>query len=262
MRAILLGSGGSTGVPMIGGPDGHGDWGDCDPREPRNQRTRTSLLLEGDDGARLLVDTGPDLRAQLLAAGIGRVEAVVYTHAHADHITGLDDVRILNRGVDRPLEAFGFAETLAELNTRFGYAFRPMTKTGFYRPALLPRAVAPGDTVAMAGMAVRVFAQDHGWTTSLGFRVGGFAYSTDVVRLDAAALDVLAGVDTWVVGCVRREGTHPTHASLTLVKEWVAEVRPRRTVLTHMGINMDWGWLVAHLPAGIEPGYDGMVLTV
>jgi phosphoribosyl 1,2-cyclic phosphate phosphodiesterase len=262
MRVTLLGTGGSPGVPMIGGADGRGEWGACDPAEPRNRRTRTSIVVESDDGARLLVDTGPDLRAQLLAAAIPRVEAIVYTHAHADHITGLDDVRILNRAIGRPLEVFGFQATLDELRERFGYAFTPVSKPGFFRPALLPVIVFPGQTATICGMTLQVFAQDHGWTTSLGFRTGGFAYSTDVIRLDDAAFQVLEGVDTWLVGCVLRHGPHMTHAYLDLVYEWVARVRPRRTVLTHMSADMDWAWLKANLPPGIEPGFDGMVLAV
>ena len=193
MRVILLGTGGSPGVPLIGGPDGRGDWGNCDPTEPRNRRTRASVVVEADDGARLLVDTGPDMRAQLLANAIGQVDAIIYTHAHADHITGIDDVRILNRNLGRPIEAFGLPATLEEIAARFAYAFRPVSNPGFYRPALEPRVVASGEVVRIAGMEVQVFAQDHGWTTSLGFRTGGFAYSTDVVRLDDAGAAGVAG---------------------------------------------------------------------
>jgi phosphoribosyl 1,2-cyclic phosphate phosphodiesterase len=261
MRVILLGTGGSPGVPWIGGPDGRGDWGDCDPTEPRNRRTRASIIVEADDGARLLVDTGPDMRAQLLANAIGRVDAILYTHAHADHIIGIDDVRILNRNLGRPIEAFGQQPTLDEISARFAYAFRPPTDTGFYRPALLARPLSPGEVATIAGMPMQIFAQDHGWVTSLGFRTGGFAYSTDVVRLEEPALQTLQDVDTWVVGCVLRDGPHPTHAHLDLVYQWVDRIRPRRTVLTHMSTTMDWAWLKANLPPGIEPGYDGMVIS-
>jgi phosphoribosyl 1,2-cyclic phosphate phosphodiesterase len=262
MRIILLGTGGSPGVPLIGGADGRGEWGTCDPTEPRNRRTRASIIIEADDGARLLVDTGPDMRAQLLANAVGRVDAILYTHAHADHITGIDDIRILNRTLGRPIEAFGLQATLDTISARFAYAFRPATDTAFYRPALLARPLAPGQQATIAGMPLKVFAQDHGWVTSLGFRTGGFAYSTDVVRLDEPALQILEGVDTWVVGCVLREGPHPTHAHLGLVYQWVARIRPRRTVLTHMGTSMDWAWLQSNLPPGIEPGFDGMVLDL
>lgn len=258
LRVTVLGCGGSAGVPLIGGPDGRGDWGACDPNEPRNRRTRASIVLESE-GQRLLVDTSPDLRAQLLACGIPRVDAILYTHSHADHITGLDEVRILNRIVGRPLEALGTAGTLGELERRFGYAFRPWRPPGFFRPVLTPRAAGPGETAVVAGLPIRLFEQDHGSTRTLGLRTGGFAYSTDVVALADAALDGLAGVHTWLVDCFQRE-PHSTHAHLELVLRWAARVAPARTVLTHMGIDMDWGWLAANLPTGVEPAYDGQIL--
>ncbi|WP_239002818.1 MBL fold metallo-hydrolase [Rhodovastum atsumiense] len=258
IRAVLMGTGGSAGVPHIGGADGHGDWGACDPQEPRNRRTRSSLLVS-QGSATLLVDTPPDLRAQLLASGTARVDAILFTHAHADHILGLDDVRMLNRNIGRPIEAFATEATLSELKRRFDYAFRPWEPPGFYRPVLIEHVVTPGQTVHASGMRVQVFDQDHGYSRSLGMRIGGFAYSTDVVGLDEAAFATLEGVDTWVVACFQRQ-RHRCHAWIDQVLSWVERVQPRRTVLTHMGQDMDWAWLVEHLPAGIEPGYDGMVI--
>ena len=261
MKVTLLGTGGSAGVPMIGGADGGGDWGECDPREPRNRRTRTSIVVEIVQGQRLLVDTSPDMRGQLLDCRIAGVDAVLFTHAHADHITGLDDVRILNRIANRPLAAFATAETLAEMTHRFGYAFRPWQPPHFYRPVLEAKPVRPGETIEAAGMAVRLFAQNHGRVETLGLRIGDFGYSTDVVALDEAALAALAGVDTWVVDCFLRGDTHFSHANLDTVLGWVDRLRPRRTVLTHMGTEMDWAWMQANLPPGVEAGYDGMVLA-
>lgn len=260
MRVVMLGCGGSAGVPMIGGADGAGDWGACDPAEPRNRRTRSSIVIECN-GLRLLVDTSPELRLQLTACRIPGVDAILYTHAHADHVTGLDDVRILNRIAGRPLEAFATPRTLEELVRRFGYAFRPSQPPNFFRPALEPREVAPGQTVPMAGMPVRLFEQDHGFAPTLGLRIGPFGYSTDVVALDEAAFETLAGVDTWVVGCFCR-APHPTHAHVDLALDWAARVGARRTVLTHMGNDLDWAWLERRLPAGVEPGHDGLVLEV
>ena len=262
MRVILLGTGGSAGVPTIGGVDGGGDWGDCDPAEPRNRRTRTSIVVEGLDKQRLLVDTSPDMRNQLLDCRIPAVDAILFTHAHADHVTGIDDVRMLNRIVERPLSAFASAVTLAEMTKRFGYAFRPWTPPGFYRPVLEGKLVRPGDVFEAAGLAVRVFTQNHGKVESLGLRIGGFGYSTDVLSLDEAAFAALAGVDTWGVGCFLRSDLHFTHANLNTVLGWVSRLKPRRTVLTHKGTEMDWAWMAAHLPAGVEAGFDGMVLTV
>jgi phosphoribosyl 1,2-cyclic phosphate phosphodiesterase len=262
MRVTLLGTGGSAGVPMIGGADGSGDWGACDPAEPRNRRTRSSIVIENTHNQRLLIDTSPDMRDQFLANRVPGADAVLFTHAHADHITGIDDVRILNRIARRPLEAFATQSTVDEIARRFGYVFAPWDGKGFYRPVLTPHPVKPGDTVQTIGLDVRLFSQGHGRIETLGLRIGAFAYSTDVVHLAEPALEILAGIDTWVVGCFLRHDTHSTHANLPTVLGWVARLRPRRTILTHMGPDMDWAWLSAHLPDGIEAGYDGMVLEV
>jgi phosphoribosyl 1,2-cyclic phosphate phosphodiesterase len=260
MRVTVLGSGGSAGVPLIGGTDGHGNWGVCDPDEPRNRRSRASIVIDNGAG-RLLVDTSPDMRSQLLACGIAGVDAILFTHAHADHILGLDDVRILNRIAGRPLEAFATQATLAELEHRFDYAFQPWQPPGFFRPVLEPRQVAPGATIRAGGHQVRVFDQDHGFSRTLGLRIGGFGYSTDAVSLDEAAFSALQGIDTWLVGCFQRT-PHRTHAWVDLVLDWVKRLRPRRTVLTHMGNDMDWAWLTGRLPPGVEPAHDGMVLEI
>ena len=261
MQVVLLGTGGSAGVPLIGGADGTGNWGVCDPSEPRNRRTRASIVIQSGEGT-LLVDTSPDMRDQLLSCRIPRVDAILFTHAHADHIVGIDDCRILNRIVGRPLEAFATQATLEELTRRFAYAFRPWQPPGFFRPVLVAREVTPGETQTIAGMHVRLFDQDHGFSRSLGLRVGGFGYSTDVVGLDDAALAALAGVDTWVVDCFLRRGPHKTHADLDTVLAWSRRVGARRTILTHMGTDMDWAWLKANLPPGVEPGHDGMTIEI
>ncbi|WP_439594897.1 MBL fold metallo-hydrolase [Falsiroseomonas sp.] len=261
MRVTLLGCGGSAGVPQIGGAEGRGAWGVCDPAEPRNRRSRTSAVVEDAAGSRLLIDAGPDLRHQFLSCGIATIDAVAFTHAHADHVLGIDDLRSVNRLTGSALEAFGSAETLELLAQRFDYAFRPPTPPGFYRPALTPRRIVPGEAVQMAGMAVQVFRQDHKVMETLGFRIGRFAYSTDVVAMPEETLAGLVGLDTWVVGCFQRT-PHPVHAHVAQVLDWVARLRPRRTVLTHMGIDLDFGELRRTLPAGVEPGHDGMVLEV
>ena len=256
MKVTILGCGGSAGVPQLGGADGHGDWGACDPAEPRNRRTRSSVVIE-HAGQRLLVDTSPDMRAQFLACGVPKVDAILFTHAHADHVLGIDDVRILNRLAGRPLDAWMTERTYAELLQRFDYAFKPWEGPYFFRPALVPRMLAFGDTIATAGLEVQTFEQDHGYLPTLGLRIGPFGYSTDVATLTESALAVLAGVDTWVVDCFQRKA-HRTHAGLDQVLAWRERVRPRRTVLTHMGWDVDWAWLLARLPAGVEPAYDGL----
>ena len=261
LKITLLGTGGSGGVPLLGGVDGTGDWGDCDPSEPRNNRTRTSCVVEGEGGQRLLIDAGPDLRAQLLANRISKVHALVLTHAHADHIMGIDDLRQVNRNIGATLDAYGTKMTLLKTEDRFDYAFRPATPPMFYRPALEPRRVEYDQTFEAAGMAVTVFRQDHGVMDSLGVRIGNFAYSTDVVLIPEESMPQLQGLDTWVVGCFQH-GPHKVHANLPQVLEWVERLKPRRTVLTHMGPAMDYQSLRRMLPPGIEPGYDGMVLEV
>jgi phosphoribosyl 1,2-cyclic phosphate phosphodiesterase len=260
LRVTILGCGGSGGVPLLGGAGEGGEWGACDPGEPRNRRTRTSALIQGPGGGRLLVDAGPDLRHQLLAAGVARLDAVLFTHAHADHILGIDDLRQVNRLIGRALDAWGTRTTLQKLDDRFDYAFIGPTEF-FFRPALEPRRIAYGERIETAGMTVEVFRQDHGVMETLGLRVGRFAYSTDVVALPEESLAALEGLDTWVVGCFQR-GPHYVHANLERVLDWVARLRPRRTVLTHMGPGMDYRSLLRELPPGIEPGFDGMVLEV
>ncbi|MCQ8278673.1 MBL fold metallo-hydrolase [Acetobacteraceae bacterium KSS8] len=258
MRVVVLGCGGSAGVPMLGGPDGAGDWGECDPDEPRNRRSRSSIVIESDDGQRLLVDTSPELRNQLLDNRIGRIDALFYTHAHADHVAGLDEVRSLNRILGRPIEVFATREVLDELAHRFAYAFLPWTPPSFFRPVLLPRAIASGETLRVAGLALELFRQSHGRSDTLGFRIGRFGYSTDVVHLNSDAQAVLRGTDTWLVDCFQR-AAHPAHAWLDLVVEWSRKLEIRRTILTHMGVDLDWRWMAENLPAGFEAAYDGMV---
>lgn len=258
LRARLLGTGPSQGVPAVGGPDGRGFWGECDPAEPRNRRGRTSALIEAEDGTRLLVDAGPDLRAQLLAAEIGRFDAVLITHAHADHLAGIDELRAANRAMDRQIPLWASAATLNELKERFGYAFLPPTR-GFFRPALSGEVVEPGEMRRLGGMEVVFVELDHHVMRSLGVRIGRFAYTTDVLRLPPESLARLHGLDTWVVSCMQ-PGLNPVHAGLDQVLEWVETLKPQRTVLTHLGDRMDWARITARLPKGVELGHDGLAL--
>jgi phosphoribosyl 1,2-cyclic phosphate phosphodiesterase len=257
MKITMLGCGGSQGVPSAAG-----DWGRCDPGDPRNSRRRPSILVNAETRAgesrRLLVDTGPDLREQLLDAGVQSIDAVLYTHAHADHMHGIDDLRSLNRAMGRAIPIWASETTLGELHRRFGYAIDP-PQPSFYRPTLIPnRFDGPFEA---AGIPVIPFDQDHGFSLSTGFRIGNFAYSTDVVQLSEAAFEILAGVEVWIVDCVRIE-PHPTHSHLERTLEWIARVKPKRAVLTHMDGNLDFTALTALLPAGVEPGFDGLVIEL
>lgn len=259
MRITLLGTGGSTGVP---GAAGMG-WGRCDPSQPRNRRLRPSILVEQDKSL-ILVDTSPDLRMQLLGAGVSRLDAVLYTHAHADHLHGIDDLRPINRAMGAPLDLYADPDTLGIIRQRFGYVFDPLPDgvDFYYKPVLLPHELTDGRMFQVAGLDILPMVQDHGYGTSLGFRFGAeAAYTTDVVRLSDGALDALRGLKLWVVGALGDQ-SHPTHAHVGRVLEWVERIRPRRTVLTHMGVGLDYDSLRRQLPAGVEPGYDGMVIDI
>jgi phosphoribosyl 1,2-cyclic phosphate phosphodiesterase len=260
MKITLLGTGGSAGLPQIGGPDGRGDWGKTDPNEPRNRRTRASIVIHTDEGKYILIDTAPEMRLQLTANAIPHIDALLYTHTHADHVAGLDDVRILNRLMAAPMPAYGTALVWEELKRRFDYAFRPVTGSFYGRPVLQDHTIEAGQEIEIAGALVKTIDQDHGYSRSLGLRVGNAAYCTDVVRMDDAQIAALQGLDLLIVDCFSMAKDHPTHAGLPRVLNWVEILRPARTVLTHMGPEMDYQTLRSILPPGVEPGYDGMVL--
>jgi len=214
--------------------------------------------VQAADGTTLLVDAGPDLRAQMLACGIERVDALLLTHPHADHVLGLDELRIMNRIMGKALPLYATAYTLTEVTRRFDYAFLPPTR-GFFRPALDARVVEPGQVVEMAGFDVRLFAQDHRVMETLGLRIGSFGYSTDLVELPEPGFAALEGVRDWMVGCFQRD-PHPVHAHVPKAVEWSRRIGARRSVLTHMGPDLDWAWMRHSLPEGVEAAYDGMVL--
>jgi phosphoribosyl 1,2-cyclic phosphate phosphodiesterase len=253
VKLVVLGSGTSTGVPRIGN-----DWGECDPSEPRNRRTRVSIMVESDEGARLLVDTSTDLRHQLLANDIDKVDAVFWTHDHADHCHGIDDLRPMRFNRNAPLPGFASAETTRSLRQRFGYVF-----AGRYGYPTIVQLETLDLVKIHAGFAVDSVEMPHGPTSSTGFRFEAdgksVAYATDFSEITDEMVALFAGVDILVTDCLRRE-PHPTHASLATAIEFHERCRAGTTVLTHLDKSMDYATLSAEVPPGVLVGYDGMVL--
>ena len=272
LRVIVLGSGSSGGVPRFGGPDGAGDWGACDPKEPKNRRTRCSVLVQRahkekhfqhDAVSSVLVDTSPDMREQLLAARCSRLDGVLYTHDHADQCHGLDDLRVFALQMRKRVPVYIDDGTAGALLQRFDYCFEQ--KPGSYYPAILDKRDMPacGTRFEIDGpsgaIPVIPFLQEHGAVDSLGFRFGDIAYSSDVVGLPEKSFEILAGVKTWIVDALQYE-PHKTHAHLDLTLEWIARVKPARAILTNLHVHMDYATLKRELPSGVEPAYDGMIL--
>jgi phosphoribosyl 1,2-cyclic phosphate phosphodiesterase len=255
VKLIMLGSGTSTGVPRIGN-----DWGLCDPEEPKNRRTRVSIVVEGDDGARLLVDTSPDLRQQLLANGIDRIEAVFWTHDHADHCHGIDDLRPVRMGRHGPIPGYAADETVRRLRQRFGYVFAG--QHGY--PAIVMLENLERVKIC-AGIRVGHHQMPHGPAQSTAFRFESrgrsIAYATDFSAIDESMVRFFARCDVLVVDALRRE-PHPTHANLAMALALAARAQVGRAVLTHLDKSMDYKALSAELPANVEVGYDGLEIAL
>jgi phosphoribosyl 1,2-cyclic phosphate phosphodiesterase len=262
MKFTILGCGSSMGVPRpaLG-------WGACDPNNPKNRRRRTSLLVErhGPNGVtRVLVDTSPDLREQLLDADVPWLDGVLITHEHADHIHGIDDLRALFVKKRRRLDVYATEETAKVLRERFGYCFR--TPPGSeYPPIANDRRVVPGATVTIDGVGGPIAAlpilQKHGDIASLGFRFGSFAYSCDLNDMPPESAWALAGIEVWVVDALRYQ-PHPSHFSLSDALGWIEKIKPRRAILTNMHSDLDYEALRSQLPPHVEPAYDGISVTL
>jgi phosphoribosyl 1,2-cyclic phosphate phosphodiesterase len=260
LEFTILGCGSSGGVPRADGA-----WGACDPNDARNRRSRCSLLVrrKSDRGAdhetTVIVDTSPDFRMQSADAGVARIDAVLFTHDHADQTHGIDDVRAFAMRQRRRLACYMDEATHHTLMRRFGYIFRG---EGAY-PAICDDHAIPDHGVAWSidgpsgAIPVVTFDQDHGGPRSVGYRFGPVAYSSDVVGLSNEAFAALAGVKVWIVDALRY-APHPTHAHLDLALEWIARVRPERAILTNMHIDLDFETLRGEAPEGVEPAYDGM----
>lgn len=259
--ARILGCGSSSGVPRLGG-----GWGDCDPAEPRNRRQRCALLIRRGNGAATtaaLIDTGPDIRAQLLDATATRIDGVFYTHEHADHIHGIDDLRAFALLERRRVDVWADAATFEVLQRRFGYVFA--TPPGSeYPPILAGHELAHGETITLDGpggpIPVTAFTLQHGTIDAFGYRIGNLAYTPDVSGIPAGSRAFLEGLDTWIVDALRPR-PHPSHFSLDDALGWIAELKPKRAILTDLTGEMDYATLRRALPPGVEPAYDGLEIA-
>ena len=254
MKVRVLGCGTSTGVPKIGN-----HWGQCDPDEPRNRRLRSSIFVESGD-KRLLVDCGPDLRQQLLDAGVAELDAVIATHDHGDHVHGIDELRPVAQAIGRPVPLYGRSDTLASLRQRFGYAFQ---ESDFYRPIVEPREIE--EQWAFGDARVRVVDQPHGNASSLGIRFDengkSIVYAIDFNDLSEEMAQLYEGTDVWIADCLNRS-PHPTHAHLDGVIGWARELCVGQLYLTHMGNGLDYRTLLGELPDWAAPAFDGLELEL
>ena len=260
LRFTILGCGSSGGVPRLGG-----NWGDCDPNNPKNRRRRCSMLVERitDAGTTtVLIDTSPDMREQLLDAGVGHLDAVLFTHGHADHVHGIDDLRQIVFNRKERLDVWADGTTQERLYSSFGYAFTQPEGSPY--PPILDMHTIDGDVnIDGAGgpIAFTPFKVGHGSIDALGFRIKGLAYLPDVAEIYDDAWGALENLDIWVLDALRR-APHPTHSHLDRALEWIEKMAPKRAVLTDMHIDLDYQTLLDETPAHIEPAYDGMRLTL
>jgi len=260
LRFTILGCGSSGGVPRLGG-----HWGDCDPDNPRNTRRRCSLLVErdGPDGTTtVLIDTSPDLRSQLLDTGTGRLDGVVYTHGHADHVHGIDDLRMIVFNMRSRIPVWADGDTQNDLISKFGYAF-VQPEGSPYPPILNMKTISGPFRIDGPGgpISLRPFKVGHGSIDALGFRIGGLAYLPDVAEIYDDAWSELENLDIWIVDALRRT-PHPTHAHLARSLEWIDRARPRQAILTNMHIDMDYATVMDETADNIVPAYDGLTLRL
>jgi phosphoribosyl 1,2-cyclic phosphate phosphodiesterase len=260
-QITILGCGSSGGVPRVGG-----DWGACDPNNPKNRRRRCSILVErlaGDERTVVLVDTSPDLREQLLTTGTKRLDGILITHAHADHVHGIDDVRPLVIKMKRRIGAYMDAPTSELVRSRFDYIFETPAGSN-YPPLLDPFPLEDGVTCAIQGpggvIEALPFRLEHGDMDALGFRFGDVAYTPDLNAVPEASLDALRDLDIWIIDALRYT-RHPSHLTVEEALALIRDLKPKRAILTNLHTDLDFERLRAELPKGVEPAYDGMQIS-
>ena len=263
IEVTILGCGSSGGVPRIGG-----SWGDCDSENPKNRRRRCALLITAKksktEQTTVLIDTGCDIREQLLEANVASVDAVFYTHDHADHTHGIDDLRVLALNDRKRVEVYANKLTLDRLNKAFGYCFQAPQNSS-YPPILNANEISDGQMITVEGdggsLDFQVFNQQHGNITSLGFRVGNLAYSCDVSDIPKSSQQHLNDLDVWIIDALRR-APHPSHFSLGETLGWIKKMQPKRAILTNMHIDLDYETVLAETPVHVSPAFDGMTLKL
>lgn len=264
ITATILGCGSSGGVPRVGG-----SWGVCDPQNPKNRRSRCSLLISGttpgaEGATNIIVDTGCDLRTQLLDHDVSEAAAVLYTHSHADHTHGIDDLRVLALNSRRRVDVYASKDTQGRLLKAFDYCFSA-PPGGAYPPILTAHDMEAGDDIVIEGpggsIKVHAFAQEHGDIISLGFRVKNFAYSCDLSGIPEQSLDAVSNLDVWILDALRPT-PHPSHFSLSDALHWTERMQPRQAVLTNLHIDLDYDQTERDTPSNVTPAYDGMRIDV
>ena len=256
MKVTILGCGASGGVPLIGC-----ECAVCISDNPKNKRLRSSIMININK-TKLLIDSSTDLRFQLMHNNYHYADAVLYTHGHADHTHGVDDLRAFNYHRNAPLPIYGTQEFMDEFQIRFPYAFGVKPEwAGWSRPNLVPHIIDEYGDFSFSDVKICHFLQYHGKGKTLGYRIGNFAYSTDVNNFPDQSLQALESLDVWVVDCLRREPA-PTHAHLDMVLAWIERLKPKRAILTHMSHDLDYNWLCSQLPPHVEPAYDGMTIAL
>lgn len=256
MKITVLGCGASLGTPGAGG-----FWGKCDPEEPKNTRTRASLLVQTEK-TNLLIDTTYDLRQHLNAHRIQKLDGILISHAHNDHVNGIDDLRAIAYHGNHLLDLYANQETLDEIHRRWPYLFEEM-HGGIYVKFLQKQLIENYQEFRVGDIDIESYEQDHTSCTSLGFRFGNFAYSVDVAQLNEKSLETLKGVETWIVdGAGYQRDSISTHANLKRVMEWTEILKPKMTYLTVLTTHMDYKTLCDELPPHIRPAWDGMEIDL